>query len=160
MRLWDCSSEMKVCDIPTQVDSCVTCIQTGSGDNSHVVAVSFGDGHVKMFDTRSRQCVLTSREHKQMVLGLRYQTGHGLVSSCAEGVVKVWDVRRQSSVLTHSSGQSCLSVDIHPSTHILALASTTGQLSVFSVRDGKMINIIRPAAPASRHVNNSVTCLR
>merc|ERR1719154_638320 len=99
LRLWDCRREMRICDIPSMLDTCVTNIQTG--DNSHVVAVSFSDGHVKMFDTRSRACVMTSREHRQMVLGLSYQ-GNSLVTGCAEGVVKLWDTRqRQNSVTTH-----------------------------------------------------------
>ena len=39
---------MKLADISTQLDTCVTCIQTGLGDNRHVAGVSFGDGHVKV----------------------------------------------------------------------------------------------------------------
>ena len=71
LRIWDCSSELKVADIPTQLDTCVTDIQTGLGDSRHVVGASFGDGHVKLYDMRTRGCVMTLREHKQMVLGLR-----------------------------------------------------------------------------------------
>ena len=74
---------MKVCDIPTQLDTCVTCIQTGNRENKHVAAVSFGDGHVKLYDTRTRGCVMTVREHKQMVLGIKLQggsSGHSLLS--------------------------------------------------------------------------------
>ena len=71
LRIWDCSSELKVADIPTHLDTCVTCIQTGLGESRHVAGVSFGDGHVKVYDTRTRGCVMTVREHKQMVLGLR-----------------------------------------------------------------------------------------
>ena len=140
---------MKVCDISTQLDTCVTCLQTGN--DGHVLAASFADGHVKMWDTRSRQCVLTSREHKQMVLGLQWSGVNSLVSGCADGVVKVmhtfnliyssfihsrqvWDMRRGSSVTTHRTNQPCLSLDIHPSSHILAAAHTNGQLAVYSVR--------------------------
>ena len=48
MRLWDCAREARVCDLATQLDTCVTCIQSGHTDSRHVAAVSFGDGHVKV----------------------------------------------------------------------------------------------------------------
>ena len=123
---------MKVSDLPTQLDSCVTCLQSSS--EGHMLAASFADGHVKMWDTRSRQCVLNSREHQQMVLGLQWTSDQGLVSGCADGVVKVWDGRRGSSVSTHRTHQPCLSLDIHPSSHVLAAAHTNGQLAIYSVR--------------------------
>merc|ERR1719336_1966993 len=70
VRLWDCARETRVCDLATQLDTCVTCIQSGHADSRHVAAVSFGDGHVKVYDTRARAAVMTAWEHQQMVLGL------------------------------------------------------------------------------------------
>jgi len=160
IRIWDCASEMKVCDIPTQLDTCITCIQTGNRENRHVTAVSFGDGHVKLFDTRSRQSVMTVREHKQMVLGIKLQagsSGHTLLSGCADGVVKVWDIRRQSSLMSHDTGHPSISLDIHPIVEVVVVAHTNGQLVMHSTLDGKVINVIRPPTTRQHH---SLTCLR
>ena len=60
MRLWDCAREARVCDLATQLDTCVTCIQSGHADSRHVAAVSFGDGHVKVSpELRLANCVDT-----------------------------------------------------------------------------------------------------
>ena len=42
-------------DVPTQLDTCVTSIYAGASDNKHLAAVSFADGHVKLFDTRKNE---------------------------------------------------------------------------------------------------------
>ena len=73
IRIWDCASEMKVCDMPTQLDTCITCIQTGNMENRHV----------KLFDTGLRQSVMTVREQEQIEMDIKFQAGslgHTLLS--------------------------------------------------------------------------------
>ena len=133
---------------------------------------------MKLFDTRTRSCVMTVREHKQMVLGIKMQggsTGQSLLSGrvynfeyclnltssstpgCADGVVKVWDLRRQSSLMSHDTGHPSISLDIHPTSPLVAVAHTNGQLSLHSTHDGRMINVIRQPHTRQQH---SLTCLR
>ena len=57
-----------------------------------VLAASFGDGQIKLFDYRappSTARIMAFREHKQMVLSLKMQENGKLVSGCTDGVVKV-----------------------------------------------------------------------
>ena len=51
IRIWDTHKEMKVCDIPTGVDSCVTTLASDMGEPALCVA-GFGDGSIKMYDRR------------------------------------------------------------------------------------------------------------
>ena len=73
MRLWDCTAETKLADLPTASESFVTCVDLGwvlKSDNSQnslkltlvssrwegsksVLAASFGDGSVRLFDARA-----------------------------------------------------------------------------------------------------------
>ena len=79
---------MKKADLPTQSDNCVTCLDMGKG----VLAVSFGDGQIKIFDHRappSSSKIMAFREHKQLVLSLKIQENGKIVSGCTDGVVKV-----------------------------------------------------------------------
>jgi len=157
LRIWDCNTEMKVADVPTQLDTCVTSIYTGVSDNKHLAAVSFADGHVKLFDTRSRGSVMRVREHKQMVLGVKLQAGSSLISGCGDGVIKVWDIRKQSSLHTWDTGSGIISFDIHATCPLVSMAHSNGQLSLYSTLDGKMVNIVKQQPT---RVLSSTTCLR
>ena len=77
MRLWDCTAETKLADLPTASESFVTCVDLGwvlksvNSKNSwnreggltlvssrwegskSVLAASFGDGSVRLFDARA-----------------------------------------------------------------------------------------------------------
>ena len=46
VRLWDFGAEVRLGDLPTQSDSCVTALDMDKG----VLAASFGDGQIKLFD--------------------------------------------------------------------------------------------------------------
>ena len=88
IRLWDCTQEVRMGDLPTMSDSCVTCLDMDKG----LLAASFGDGQIKIFDYRappSSARIMAFREHKQMVLSLKMQESGKLVSGCSDGVVKV-----------------------------------------------------------------------
>ena len=52
-------------------------------------------------------------------------------------------MRRQASSLTLDTGQPSISLDIHPSCQLMALAHTNGQLSIHDTGDGRVLNIIR-----------------
>ena len=86
-----CSAEVRLGDLPTQSDSCVTALDMDKG----VLAASFGDGQIKLFDYRappSSARIMAFREHKQMVLSLKMQENGKLVSGCTDGVVKVGQI--------------------------------------------------------------------
>lgn len=49
IRLWDAESEMKKCDIPTGLNSCVSTLTTAPNE---IIAASFENGIVLLFDKR------------------------------------------------------------------------------------------------------------
>ena len=51
IRIWDTHKEMKVHDMPTGVESCVTTLASSMEDPALCIA-GFGDGSIKMYDRR------------------------------------------------------------------------------------------------------------
>jgi len=159
IRVWNCKGEVKLCDLPTQSDTCVTCLDMDKG----VLAASFGDGLIKLFDYRAPPIsarIMVFREHKQMVLSLKIQDTGNLVSGCADGVVKVWDIRRQSSMSTIDTKQPAVSLEIHQSAPIFATWTPTQQISLHSLYEGKVLNQIRYHEGLLGNRLGPVNCLR
>jgi len=159
IRLWDCRAEGRLGDLPTQSDSCVTCMDMDKG----ILAASFGDGQIKLFDYRAPPTsarIMAFREHKQMVLSLKMQEGGKLVSGCTDGVVKVWDIRRQSSMTTLETNKPAVSLEIHQSAPVFAAWTSTQQISVYSLYEGKVLNQIRYHEGLLGQRLGPVNCLR
>ena len=53
VRLCDCTAETKLSDLPTASESFVTCVDLGWEGSKSVLAASFGDGSVRLFDARA-----------------------------------------------------------------------------------------------------------
>ncbi|RLV92072.1 hypothetical protein DV515_00013959 [Chloebia gouldiae] len=69
IRIWDTDREMKVQDIPTGADSCVTSLSCDS--HRSLIVAGLGDGSIRVFDRRMAlsECrVMTYREHTAWVL--------------------------------------------------------------------------------------------
>jgi regulator-associated protein of mTOR len=159
IRLWDCTQEVRMGDLPTMSDSCVTCLDMDKG----LLAASFGDGQIKIFDYRappSSARIMAFREHKQMVLSLKMQENGKLVSGCTDGVVKVWDIRRQSSISTLETNQPAVSLDIHQSAPVFAVWTSTQNISLHSLYEGKVLNQIRYHEGLLGNRLGPVNCLR
>ena len=52
IRIWDTHKELKIQDIITEAESCVTSIALDTHDRSLMVA-GFGDGTVRLYDKRT-----------------------------------------------------------------------------------------------------------
>ncbi|CAG2228666.1 RAPTOR [Mytilus edulis] len=77
IRVWDSVTELKLQDIPTGADSCVTSLASDSDGRSLVIA-GCGDGTVRLFDRRlaPTECrVMTLREHPRWVVKVHLQKG-------------------------------------------------------------------------------------
>jgi len=146
LRLWDCQAETRVADLPTGSESFVTCLDLGWEGSKSVVAASFGDGSVRLFDTRAaggQARAMVHREHRQFLLACRLQAQGRLVTGCTDGVVKVWDVRRQASLATIPTGQPAISLDIHQAAPVFAAWTVGQQISVHELGEGRQLNTVR-----------------
>jgi regulator-associated protein of mTOR len=124
IRLWDARKEMKIRDLTTGADTCVTSIST---DNSHLICVGCGDGSVRVFDDRlmphdSR--VFTFYEHKSWIINAHIYPDHQkhvhIISGSLTGDIKWFDKRLPTSVKSISTGLGMTAMSVHPEADVFA----------------------------------------
>jgi len=128
IRVWAAASETCVTDIPARSGSCVTSL-TSDQMTGNLFVAGFGDGAVRVFDTRLRPQESMVRKWKddsdrQWIRSVHMQRGgqRELLSASRDGKVKLWDIRMDTPLRV-----------IVASRDTLRTASTHEHLPVFSV---------------------------
>ncbi|CAG0912964.1 unnamed protein product [Notodromas monacha] len=140
IRLWDTRRELRIADLPTGADCCVTCLSRSQDGN--MIAAGCGDGTVRLFDVRlspSDARVKVWREHPSWVLAAMLHEGDGsglrvvsgwFVLSSVPGEVRIWDLRQHESMACFQGGELMSAMAVHPqsirsSGWIIAFKSST-----------------------------------
>ncbi|KAF6096782.1 regulatory associated protein of MTOR complex 1 [Phyllostomus discolor] len=145
VRVWDTDREVKVQDIPTGADSCVTSLSCDS--HRSLIVAGLGDGSVRVYDRRMAlgECrVMTYREHTAWVVKALLQRrpeGH-IVSVSVNGDVRFFDPRMPESVSTMQIVKGLTALDIHPQANLIACGSMNQFTAVYS-GTGELINSIK-----------------
>ncbi|XP_054449253.1 regulatory-associated protein of mTOR [Pteronotus mesoamericanus] len=145
IRVWDTDREVKVQDIPTGADSCVTSLSCDS--QRSLIVAGLGDGSVRVYDRRMAlgECrVMTYREHTAWVVKASLQRrpeGH-IVSVSVNGDVRFFDPRMPESVNTMQIVKGLTALDIHPQANLIACGSMNQFTAVYS-GSGELINSIK-----------------
>ncbi|OWF51799.1 regulatory-associated protein of mTOR-like isoform X1 [Mizuhopecten yessoensis] len=146
IKIWDSRSEMKLQDIPTGADSCVTSLASDSVGRSLLIA-GCGDGTVRLFDRRlgPTECrVMTLREHNHRVLNVHLQKGSEgkIVSTSNGGDVRFWDPRFTESVRVLNLQQGLTAVDMHNLADVIACGSMNQYIGVYN-QSGDSLSTIK-----------------
>ncbi|XP_071450687.1 regulatory-associated protein of mTOR-like [Hetaerina americana] len=148
IRLWDAERELRLQDLPTGADSCVTGVSTDSGGGSLLVA-GCGDGSVRLFDRRmgpQDSRVVTWREHSGWVVGAHLRTDLSsagqVISGCVAGDVRFFDLRRNSSVSICQTSQGMTAMAVHPEADCFACGSVNQFISIYNM-NGQLLNVIK-----------------
>jgi len=133
---WDLTKELKVNDMPTGADSCMTNLSIDPNNRSVLVG-GCGDGTVRVFDIRlsSSTCnVLTFREHPTWVLKAYTLQSypHRVVSASTNGDIRVWDRRMNESVRLISTTGGLTALDVHQYCEVIASGSVQQWINVYS----------------------------
>lgn len=145
VRIWDTDREMKVQDIPTGADSCVTSLSCDS--HRSLIVAGLGDGSIRVYDRRMAlsECrVMTYREHTAWVVKACLQKrpeGH-IVSVSVNGDVRFFDPRMPESVNVLQIVKGLTALDIHPQANLIACGSMNQFTAIYS-GDGDLINNIK-----------------
>lgn len=128
IRVWAAAYETCVMDIPARSGSCVTSL-TSDQMTGNVFVAGFGDGAVRVFDTRLRPQESMVKKWKddsdrQWIKSVHMQRGgqRELLSASRNGKVKLWDIRMDSPLKV-----------VQTTRDTLRTASTHEHLPVFSV---------------------------
>jgi regulator-associated protein of mTOR len=128
IRVWYAAHETCVMDIPARSGSCVTSL-TSDQMTGNIFVAGFGDGAVRVFDTRLKPQESMIRKWKdesdrQWIKSVHMQRGgqRELVSASRNGKVKVWDIRMEKPLHSFQTTRDTLRT-----------ASTHEHLPVFAV---------------------------
>uniref|UniRef100_A0A9J8DG38 Regulatory-associated protein of mTOR n=1 Tax=Cyprinus carpio carpio TaxID=630221 RepID=A0A9J8DG38_CYPCA len=144
IRIWDTEREMKVQDIPTGADSCVTSLSCDP--QRSLVAAGLGDGSVRVYDRRMgpNECrVMTYREHGAWVVKAYLQKepeGH-IISVSVNGDVRFFDPRTPESINILQTAKGLMALDIHPQANLFACGSMNQFIAVYNSNGDVISNI-------------------
>ncbi|XP_061471765.1 regulatory-associated protein of mTOR isoform X2 [Rhineura floridana] len=145
IRIWDTDREMKVQDIPTGADSCVTSLSCDS--HRSLIVAGLGDGSVRVYDRRMAlsECrVMTYREHTAWVVKayLQKHPEGNIMSVSVNGDVRFFDPRMPESVKALQIVKGLTALDIHPQANLFACGSMNQFTAIYN-GNGELINNIK-----------------
>ncbi|KAF8782229.1 regulatory-associated protein of mTOR-like isoform X2 [Argiope bruennichi] len=163
IRIWDSEKEMKVQDLPTGADSCVTCL-TSSPDYASLIAAGCGDGTVRIYDRRMAQsdcCLHIFQEHSGWVVNIMLQNKQNfgqIISGSVAGDVRFWDLRHSNSIRNIPPAHGMTAMAIHPQLDLIACGAANQFISVFN-QNGDNISTIKYHDGFMGHRIGPISCL-
>ncbi|XP_046694198.1 regulatory-associated protein of mTOR isoform X8 [Silurus meridionalis] len=144
IRIWDTEREMKVQDIPTGADSCVTSVSCDP--QRSLVVAGLGDGSVRVYDRRMapNECrVMTYREHGAWVVKahLQRETDGHIISVSVNGDVRFFDPRLPDSINVLQTVKGLTALDIHPQANLFACGSMNQFIALYNSSGDVISNI-------------------
>ncbi|XP_078427295.1 regulatory-associated protein of mTOR isoform X2 [Cetorhinus maximus] len=144
IRIWDTDRELKIQDIPTGADSCVTSLSCDS-DRSLIVG-GLGDGSVRIYDRRMapNECrVMTYREHTAWVVKTYLQRSPegNIITVSVNGDVRFFDPRLPESVNVIQTVKGLTALDFHPRANLFACGSMNQFIAIYNTSGDVISNI-------------------
>ncbi|KAK4453339.1 raptor N-terminal caspase like domain-containing protein [Podospora aff. communis PSN243] len=127
IRIWNAGHELCTHEIPARSGSCVTSL-TSDQMTGNIFVAGFGDGAIRVFDTRLKPQESMIRKWKeqsrQWVRSVHMQRGgqRELLSASRNGTVRLWDIRKDEPLR-----------ELTATRDVLRTASTHEHLPVFAV---------------------------
>lgn len=125
VRGWNLEYEKCVFNLPTYTDSCITSMSTDESISDIVVA-GFGDGKLRLFDSRCRPEVairMTMQEHTSWIVQTHlYKNRYEMLSGSVSGELKFWDLRhpRNSTKFLETRRSTMTALAVHDYAPIFA----------------------------------------
>ncbi|KID72660.1 Target of rapamycin complex 1 subunit mip1 [Metarhizium brunneum] len=150
IRVWYAAHETCVMDIPARSGSCVTSL-TSDQMTGNIFVAGFGDGAVRVFDTRLRPQDSMVRKWKdesdrQWIKSVHMQRGgqRELVSASRNGKVKVWDIRMDRPLHSFQTTRDTLrTASTHEHLPVFAVGTSQHAVKVFNL-DGNELSRLEP----------------
>ncbi|KAG6028895.1 hypothetical protein E4U41_000542 [Claviceps citrina] len=150
IRVWYAARETCIMDIPARSGSCVTAL-TSDQMTGNVFVAGFGDGAVRVFDTRERPQDSMVRKWKdesdrQWIKSVHMQRGgqRELVSASRNGKVRVWDIRADKPLQSFQTTRDTLrTASTHEHLPVFAVGTSHHVVKVFNL-DGDELSRLEP----------------
>lgn len=150
IRVWAAAYETCVMDIPARSGSCVTSL-TSDQMTGNIFVAGFGDGAVRVFDTRLRPQESMVKKWKdesdrQWIKSVHMQRGgqRELLSASRNGKVKLWDIRMDSPLKTFQTTRDTLrTASTHEHLPIFSVGTSAHIVKVYNF-DGQELSRMEP----------------
>ncbi|RDA85468.1 hypothetical protein CP532_1022 [Ophiocordyceps camponoti-leonardi (nom. inval.)] len=150
IRVWYAAHETCIMDVPARSGSCVTSL-TSDQMTGNIFVAGFGDGAVRVFDTRERPQDSMVRKWKdesdrQWIKSVHMQRGgqRELLSASRNGKVKVWDIRMDRPLLSIQATRDTLrTMSTHEHLPVFAVGTSQHAVKVFNL-DGRELSRLEP----------------
>ncbi|KAI5464109.1 raptor N-terminal caspase like domain-containing protein [Mariannaea sp. PMI_226] len=150
IRVWYAAYETCIMDIPARSGSCVTSL-TSDQMTGNVFVAGFGDGAVRVFDTRNRPQDAMVRKWKeesdrQWIKSVHMQRGgqRELLSASRNGKVKVWDIRMDKPLHSFQTTRDTLrTASTHEHLPVFAVGTSNHTVKMFNL-DGNELSTVEP----------------
>lgn len=149
IRVWAAASETCVTDIPARSGSCVTSL-TSDQMTGNIFVAGFGDGAVRVFDTRLRPQESMVKKWKndsgQWIRNVHMQRGgqRELLSASRNGQVKLWDIRMDNPLRVIETSHGTLrTASTHEHLPVFSVGTSNHTVKVFNL-DGRELSRIEP----------------
>nr|XP_018672805.1 regulatory-associated protein of mTOR-like isoform X1 [Ciona intestinalis] len=135
IQVWDTITERKEKEFQTGADSSVTCMTLGHG----LLTTGFGDGTVRLFDTRGRQSGFSTHaihSHDTWVISTTFLPSTNMILTASEeGDIKLWDFRMLTSdpLRTMRNTSAVRQLDVHPNLSIIACGSADHSINFMNL---------------------------
>ncbi|NWU88810.1 RPTOR protein, partial [Upupa epops] len=139
IRIWDTDREMKVQDIPTGADSCVTSLSCDS--HRSLIVAGLGDGSIRVFDRRMALSEWAAFPGLRSCFGFGLTWRHRCVGS-VNGDVRFFDPRMPESMKVLQIVKGLTALDIHPQANLFACGSMNQFTAIYN-GNGELINNIK-----------------
>ncbi|KAI0883731.1 raptor N-terminal caspase like domain-containing protein [Annulohypoxylon maeteangense] len=150
IRVWAAAHETCIMDIPARSGSCVTSL-TSDQMTGNIFVAGFGDGAVRVFDTRLRPQESMVKKWKddsdrQWIRNVHMQRGgqRELLSASRNGKVKLWDIRMDSPLRVIQATRDTLrTASTHEHLPVFSVGTSAHTVKVFNF-DGRELSRMEP----------------
>ncbi|KAI9050277.1 hypothetical protein LZ554_005445 [Drepanopeziza brunnea f. sp. 'monogermtubi'] len=150
IRVWAAAPEVCVVDINARSGSCVTSLTSDQMTGNTFVA-GFGDGAIRVFDTRNRPQEAMVKKWKDESGGVWVKSVHmqrggqrELVSASINGKVKLWDIRMDKCLRTiNTTGDGLRTASTHEHLPVFAVGTGAHTVKVYNF-EGTQLSRVEP----------------
>ncbi|KAI1654094.1 raptor N-terminal caspase like domain-containing protein [Daldinia decipiens] len=150
IRVWAAAYETCIMDIPARSGSCVTSL-TSDQMTGNIFVAGFGDGAVRVFDTRLRPHESMVKKWKddsdrQWIRDVHMQRGgqRELLSASRNGKVKLWDIRMDSPLrVIQATRDTIRTASTHEHLPVFSVGTSAHTVKVFNF-DGNELSRMEP----------------
>ncbi|KAK5663164.1 hypothetical protein OQA88_6581 [Cercophora sp. LCS_1] len=149
IRIWNAGHEVCTHEIPARSGSCVTAL-TSDQMTGNIFVAGFGDGAIRVFDTRMKPQETMVRKWKddsrQWIRSIHMQRGgqRELLSASRNGKVRLWDIRMDQPLKSFQTTKDVLrTASTHEHLPVFAVGTSAHLVKVFDF-DGHELSRIEP----------------